>query len=146
MHEERPEGFDSRAPGARLIKRSKKFPLGPDERWASDGHEKLKSICGVGVYTIVDDATGRILAMSVLPNTRNQEMVALVFLDCVIERQGTLHSDLYFIGFKNSYWMSGIPIQLSTDCGTETGLVHGLITELRFLNESSCKKLKLMMS
>lgn len=88
MHEECPEGFDTRAPGARMIRRSRKFPLGPDERWASDGHEKLKSICWVGVYTIVDNATGRILAMSALLNARNQEMVALVFLDCVIERGG----------------------------------------------------------
>lgn len=90
MHEINPEGFDKRAPGSCRIRRTDKFPVGPDERWASDGHEKLLVICGVGIYGFVDDATGRILRMEVLSEVRDSNQVGLVFLDAVIERGGKL--------------------------------------------------------
>ena len=84
MHEHAPEGFDARQPYAKKILRIPKVPIGPNERWASDGHDKTIAIGdGYPIYAFVDDATGKILGLYVIPNNRHADTVTYCYLDLV---------------------------------------------------------------
>ncbi|KAG6836604.1 hypothetical protein H0H93_006154 [Arthromyces matolae] len=111
MRAHRPEGFDRRNPTARKILRHPKVPTGIHERWSCDGHDKLYKI-GFPIYGFVDEATGLWLYADIAPSNRQNIIVGYLFL-CCIEKWG------------------GIPEQLSTDCGSETTLLHGLQNALR---------------
>lgn len=106
-----PTGFEKRNPGSRKILRSKKVPLGIHEWWSADGHDKLYKI-GFPVYGFVDDATGKWLDAWVVPSNRFGTIIGYLFL-CCVEKYG------------------GIPLQLTTDCGSETTLTYGLQNALR---------------
>jgi hypothetical protein len=86
MHHHNDAGFAARQPCARKILRFPKYPIGPNERWAGDGHDKLKEI-GFPLYAFLDDATGKFLGLYVLPNNRDVDAVAYCYLD-VVERLG----------------------------------------------------------
>jgi hypothetical protein len=88
MHSFYPDGFVRRAPGAKRIIRSNMHPLGPHERWSCDGHDKL-NVIGMQIYSIVDDATGRRLGQWVVPNNRQCEVIAYLYLTLVMECGGT---------------------------------------------------------
>lgn len=111
MHEHAPEGFLVRDPTAKKVMRFPKHPIGIHERWAGDGHDKLYKI-GFPIWAVGDDATGKWLAAWVIPSNRMGEIIAYLFL-CLVEK------------FK------GIPLQFSTDCGSETTRLYGLVNALR---------------
>jgi hypothetical protein len=69
-----------------------KFPLGPHERWAGDGHDKLYKI-GFPLWAMVDDSTAKILGAWIVPSNRLGEIIAYLFL-CLVEEYGGL-SPLY---------------------------------------------------
>ncbi len=87
MRTHQPNGFLQRDPGAKRIHREKKVPLGINERWSGDGHDKLYSI-GFPIWAIVDDhATGKWLDGDVVPSNRLGYIVAYLFL-CTVEKMG----------------------------------------------------------
>lgn len=106
-----PDGFELRDPTSRQIKRGTLVNIGIHEEWSGDGHDKLKEI-GFPVYGIRDVWSGKWLGLWVLPNNRMKEAVAYLWLS-VIEEYG------------------GLPIQTTTDCGTETVVIYGLVVALR---------------
>ena len=69
MHEEDPEGFSFRSPAAKKIQRFPKYPIGINERWAGDGHDKLNRI-GIAKWAVVDEATSKWLGAWAVPNNR----------------------------------------------------------------------------
>ncbi|KAI0697862.1 hypothetical protein BC835DRAFT_1269742 [Cytidiella melzeri] len=107
MHTYDAEGFDRRELTSKRILRAPKYPIGIHERWAADGHDKLYKI-GFPIWAVVDDATGKSLGGWVVPSNRMGYIVAYCFL-CLIETYG------------------GIPIQLTTDHGSETTQMYGLM-------------------
>ncbi|OCH87812.1 hypothetical protein OBBRIDRAFT_735571 [Obba rivulosa] len=111
MHQYDSEAFKLRDPTAKKIHREPKHPIGIHERWAGDGHDKLYKI-GFPIWGVVDDATGAWLGGWVVPSNRLGEVVAYLFL-CLVEK------------------FEGIPLQFSTDCGSETTKLYGLISALR---------------
>ncbi|OBZ79570.1 hypothetical protein A0H81_00262 [Grifola frondosa] len=111
MHQHDPEGFDQREPTAKKIVRFPKVPIGIHERWSGDGHDKLYKI-GFPIWGVVDDATTAWLDAWVVPSNRMGEIIAYCFL-CLVEKY------------------KGIPLQFTTDCGSETTQLHGLIEALR---------------
>ena len=111
MHDHNAASFEQRQPYAKKILWFPKHPIGPNERWASDGHDKTKAI-GFPIYAFLDDATSKYLGVYVVPDNRNANIVTYCYLD-VVEKVG------------------GIPLQVSTDCGSETTKLYGVTTALR---------------
>ncbi|KAF8183565.1 hypothetical protein K438DRAFT_1599635 [Mycena galopus ATCC 62051] len=97
--------------------------VGPMEEVHCDGHEKLGSKAlrmgpvGIPIYGFRDHI-GMVLYLTVVPNDRNEETIGHVYLDFV-EVTGEM------------------PVQLTFDGGTETGLMKAIQQELRcaFLTE-----------
>ncbi|KAF8967102.1 hypothetical protein BDZ97DRAFT_1903511 [Flammula alnicola] len=105
------DGFDKRDPTSKRIHREPKVPIGINERWSADGHDKLYGI-GFPVWAIVDDATGQWLDAWVVPSNRMGGVVLYLFL-CAVEDVG------------------GMPLQITTDCGSETTQLHAMAKALR---------------
>jgi len=82
MHAHDEEGFGMHEPTAKKIRRFVKHPLGINERWAGDGHDKLYRI-GFPIWAVVDDASSKFLGAWVLPSNRTGKSVAYCFLDLV---------------------------------------------------------------
>ncbi|KAJ3762218.1 hypothetical protein EV360DRAFT_36154 [Lentinula raphanica] len=118
MHIHAAEGFEKREPTAKKINRVPKIPLGIHHRWAGDGHDKLYKI-GFPIWAVVDDATGKYLGGWVVPSNRMANIVAYCFL-LLVEEYG------------------GIPVQFTTDCGSETTALFGLINALREIFHPDC--------
>ena len=87
MHEQDPEGFDFRSPTAKKIQRFPKCPIGINERWAGDGHDKLNKI-GIAIWAVVDDATSKWLGAWVVPSNRLGAVVAYLGLSLIEEKGG----------------------------------------------------------
>jgi len=93
------------------IQRFFKYFIGINERWAGDGHDKLNKI-GIMIWAVVDDATSKWLGAWVVPNNRLGVVVAYLALSLIEE-------------------MGGIPLQFTTDCGSETTQLYGIMNALR---------------
>ncbi|KIJ38228.1 hypothetical protein M422DRAFT_176939 [Sphaerobolus stellatus SS14] len=106
-----PEGFQLRDPTSKKTKRWALVNLGIHEEWSGDGHDKLKRI-GFAIYGICDVWSGKWLGLWVIPDNRLKDIVAYLWLSLVEE-------------------YGGLPIQTTTDCGSETTMVYGLATALR---------------
>ncbi|KAK7018706.1 hypothetical protein VNI00_018299 [Paramarasmius palmivorus] len=106
-----PEAFADRHPRAKKIHRTQLVALGPNDEWSGDGHDKLTGI-GFPIWGVRDVWSGKWLGLYVLPNNRLKLAIAYVWLK-IVKEQG------------------GVPIQMTTDCGSETGRVYGLATALR---------------
>jgi hypothetical protein len=131
MHAFAPEGFEQREPGGKRILRVKKAPIGIHERWAGDGHDKLYSI-GFPIWALVDDATGKWLGAWVVPSNRIGNIISYLFLETVVKYKGK-HIILCLQCFAlYIHQFLGLPIQVSTDCGSETTGVYGLANALRY--------------
>lgn len=91
MHEFEAKGFDHREPGAKKILRIAKNPVGINERWAGDGHDKLYSI-GFPIWAVVDDATSKWLGAWVVPSNRMGNIIGYLFLTLVEKYHGMLSS------------------------------------------------------
>ncbi|KIJ07092.1 hypothetical protein PAXINDRAFT_182558 [Paxillus involutus ATCC 200175] len=76
-----------------------------------DGHDKLTSI-GFPIWGVRDKWSGKWLGLWVVPNNRLKSAVAYLYLS-TIESVG------------------GMPLQMTTDCGSETTQVFGLTNALR---------------
>jgi len=111
MHVQDDEGFHLREPTAKKIPRVKKNPVGIHERWSGDGHDKLYSI-GFPIWGIVDDATSKWLLGRVVPSNRFGSIIGYLYL-CAVEKTG------------------GMPLQFTTDCGSETTQAFGFGNALR---------------
>ncbi|KAF7971586.1 hypothetical protein HWV62_20752 [Athelia sp. TMB] len=111
MHLHDNDAFATREPTAKRIHRFPKYPIGIHERWSGDGHDKLYKI-GFPIWAMVDDATGKWLGAWVVPSNRMGEIVAYLFL-CLVEK------------------FEGLPLQASTDCGSETTKLFALMNALR---------------
>ncbi|KAJ6505041.1 hypothetical protein C8R45DRAFT_1051009 [Mycena sanguinolenta] len=120
MQTHNPDGFAARELTAKKVFRVQKFPLGIHERWSGDGHDKLYKI-GFPIWMLVDDATGKILQLFaehragpawVIPSNRMGDIIAYLFL-CLAEEFG------------------GVPLQTTTDCGSETTLLYGIVNVIR---------------
>jgi hypothetical protein len=86
MHRHNPTGFDLRQPHAKKTSKAAKPPMGPNERWAADGHDNLKHI-GFSTYAIIDDATSKFLGLYIVRDHRDVNIVAYCYLD-VVEKLG----------------------------------------------------------
>ncbi|KAF6744660.1 hypothetical protein DFP72DRAFT_825334 [Ephemerocybe angulata] len=120
MHTIAPEGFEERRPGAprKEIPRVGLVSLGPFHEISADGHEKLNSQAlqmgdiSLPIYAYRDKWSGYILKIIVIPDARKAAPLAHVYLDLVRE-------------------YSGIPIQLTTDKGSERVWQHAIQDTLR---------------
>ncbi|KIJ36436.1 hypothetical protein M422DRAFT_179437 [Sphaerobolus stellatus SS14] len=106
-----PQGFAIHQPGTRKVRQSKLVVLGPHYEWSGDGHDKLLEI-GFPIWGIRDVWTGVWLGLWVLPNNRLKIVIGYIYL-LLIEKLG------------------GMPVQTTTDCGSETGRVFGIAYALR---------------
>lgn len=87
MYDYKPEGFAKREPSAKKIHREPKYPIGINDRWSADGHDKLYAI-GFPIWAVVDDATGNWLGAWVVPSNRLGIIVAYCYLILVAEKGG----------------------------------------------------------
>lgn len=129
MHLHDNDAFADREPDAKKNFCTPKHPIGIHERWAGDGHDKLYKI-GFPIWAMVDDATGKWLGAWVVPSNRMGEIVAYLFL-CLVEKFGGKYSNQIFGNDENDTLL-GMPLQSSTDCGSETTILYGLANALRY--------------
>ncbi|TFK51655.1 hypothetical protein OE88DRAFT_1628795 [Heliocybe sulcata] len=106
-----PKGFEIRDPTAKKVHRVPVVCLGPNHKWTGDGHDKLAEI-GFPIWGMRDVWSGKWLGLWVVPSNRYKVTVAYLYL-CLVETYG------------------GIPIQSTTDCGSETTRVYGFANALR---------------
>ncbi|KAF8495823.1 hypothetical protein JB92DRAFT_3099800 [Gautieria morchelliformis] len=106
-----PVGFELREPTAKKVFRQALVVLGPHHEWSGDGHDKLTKI-GFPVWALHDVWSGKWLGIWVVPNIRLKLAIAYLYLS-LVETLG------------------GLPIQTTTDCGTETITVFGMANALR---------------
>ncbi|KAJ7707162.1 hypothetical protein B0H14DRAFT_3025469 [Mycena olivaceomarginata] len=112
MHDFEGDGFQKRHPKRRKkIIRTPLTSIGPHEEWSMDGHDKLNR-AGFGTYGIRDKWGGKFLHYRVLPSNRYAVVVGVVYLECV-KKHG------------------GIPVQGSSDRGSEVRDAHAFQTTLR---------------
>ncbi|KAH7869316.1 uncharacterized protein C8R40DRAFT_1241123 [Lentinula edodes] len=111
MRAQDPEGFQSREPASKKISRSVLICIGPHQEWSGDGHDKLAGI-GFPIWGVRDVWSGKWLGLWVVPNNRLKDSIAYLFLKLVHE-------------------YGGIPVQMTTDCGSELVSVYGFANALR---------------
>ena len=135
MHEFCPEGFERRHPKATKIHRIPLMSLGPNDEWSGDGHDKLCKI-GMAIYGIHDKASGMWLGLWVVPNNRLNIVVAYLYLSLVEERGGNVTILEKFMQCLNYCITTGIPVQSTTDCGSETTAQYSFANLLRCASDS----------
>ncbi|KAF7293193.1 hypothetical protein HMN09_01197300 [Mycena chlorophos] len=106
-----PEASIMRHPGTKKVHKSGLHCSGPDEEWCADGHEKLLSM-GLSIYGFIDKFSRRELSLHVVPTSRTSDVPPALYLMLVRSK-------------------GGIPIQTTTDMGSETGILAALQTSLR---------------
>ncbi|KAF8589668.1 hypothetical protein K439DRAFT_1383140 [Ramaria rubella] len=106
-----PDGFKVRDPAAKKPHHVALVTLGPHYEWSGDGHDKLSAI-GFPVWGIRDVWSGKWLGLWVIPNNRLGTVIAYLYLSLVEE-------------------LGGMPIQSTTDCGSETTKMYGFANALR---------------
>ncbi|KIK32618.1 hypothetical protein CY34DRAFT_18913 [Suillus luteus UH-Slu-Lm8-n1] len=111
MRQHEPDGFAQRGLSKKKISRQPLVSLGPHHQWSGDGHDKLSRI-GFPIWAIRDQWSGKWLGMWVVPNNRLKTSIAYLYLSLVHE-------------------LGGMPLQTTTDCGSETTDVYGFATALR---------------
>ena len=82
------------------LRRRQYYAGGPNEVWASDGHNKLMPF-GIGIYGFIDCWSRKILG-----------------LHAHVTNSDPRHVDLWYLGLVKE--CGGIPKRLTTDRGTET--------------------------
>ena len=130
MRTEDPGGFDHRQPGKRHIERTPLVSLGPNHEWSADGHDKLAGI-GFPIWGVRDKFSGKWLKLWVIPDNRLKDATVILFLKLVLELGGALVIVL-FDPLTNCTHI-GIPFQMTTDKGSETVVIFGIQTSLRYL-------------
>ncbi|KAJ3924381.1 MAG: hypothetical protein NXY57DRAFT_359343 [Lentinula lateritia] len=111
MREEDPEGFRLCDPTSEKIPRTVLVCIGPHQEWSGDGHDKLAAI-GFPIWGVRDVWSGKWLGLWVVPNNRLKDTIGYLYLKLVHE-------------------YGGVPIQMTTDCGSELVTVYGFANALR---------------
>ncbi|KAG6848069.1 hypothetical protein H0H93_003660 [Arthromyces matolae] len=106
-----PEGFSLREPTSKKIHRGVLTSIGPNHEWSADGHDKLVRI-GFAIWGVRDKWSGKWLGLWVIPNNRLKVAIAYLYLSLVAK-------------------LGGMPLQSTTDRGSETTLLYGFATALR---------------
>ncbi|KAF7328323.1 hypothetical protein MVEN_02547700 [Mycena venus] len=120
MREWQPLGAEHRYPGhkKKKIYRHPLSALGPFHEVSSDGHEKLSKQAlkmgdvGLPIYGWKDKWSAYLLKLAVVPNCRTNAAIGHLFLDFLEE-------------------IEGIPLQTTTDKGSEIGWLKAMQTALR---------------
>ncbi|KAJ7868014.1 hypothetical protein B0H14DRAFT_2346753, partial [Mycena olivaceomarginata] len=106
------DATDMRKPGAKKIHTRGLHSAGPNEEWCVDGHEKILQALGIAVWGIVDKFSRYELKLWALPDSRTAEVPPALYLRLLREKQG-------------------MPLQTTSDKGSETGLLADTQTALR---------------
>ncbi|KAF9461875.1 hypothetical protein BDZ94DRAFT_791699 [Collybia nuda] len=106
-----PEGFRKREPEGKKVHRTQLISLGIHHEWSADGHDKLSQI-GFPIWGVRDKYSGKWLGLWVVPNNRLKDAIGYLYLSLVKE-------------------LGGMPLQSTTDCGSETVLMYALANALR---------------
>lgn len=132
-----PEGFILRNPMSRKRHRTALVSLRRNDEWSSDGHDKLNKI-GFPIYAYRDKASGKLVKIWVVPNNRSGRVIAYLWLDLVGADGRSVHSFLESLSasiVKRANYASmtstGIPIQATADCGSETTMQFAMAVLLR---------------
>jgi hypothetical protein len=131
LKHDNPLTASSRDPKAKKKHRRGIWSIGPNEEWCMDGHQKISISMGIEVYGIVDKASRMELTLIAFANTRVMEVPVIVYLLTVKERKGASFSS--GVNKSGAHSLSGIPVQTTTDKGSETGAVAVLHTQLRYV-------------
>jgi hypothetical protein len=131
-----PDGFDNRFPGrkGKQVTRVPLHALGPYHEVSSDGHEKLAQSAlrmgGVGfsIYGFKDKFSDFLLFLKIYPDVRSQGAGGHIFLDFVQETGCMFGSSL---SCDIQLTLLDIPIQLTTDKGSEVGWFYAFMFTLR---------------
>ena len=125
------EGFSVREPSAKKVRRGVLISLGPHHEWSGDGHDKLSKI-GFPIWGVRDKWSGKWLGLWVIPNNRLMLAIAYLYLSLVAELGGKSCR-----GFIRCIVLLmcqvGMPMQSTTDCGSETTLIYGMACSLRYV-------------
>lgn len=125
---------------------------GVNYEWSSDGHEKLEwkglrmGIVSIPIHVIREKFTGYIISLRVVPDARDQSQVAHLFLDAFEAEGGQFPSSLHpnfeltFDSPSSFSSSSGVPIQQTTDMGTETREALSMHATLRYVYPFSFRK------
>jgi len=123
-----PDGFATREPHAKKVCRVPLTALGPHDKWSGDGHDKLIKI-GYTIWGIRDKWSGKWLGLWVVPNNHLKVVIAYLYLSLIEELGGKYRPKFSLRSLLIVY--AGMPIQTTTDCGSETTRVYGLANALR---------------
>lgn len=125
------EAYDAREPTAKRIPRTAIISLGPHHEWSCDGHDKLSAI-GFPIWGVRDVWSKMWLGLWVVPNNRLLKAIAYLYLSLIVELEGRLLqlSQLVDVALR-LILLPGMPLQSTTDCGSETTLMYGLANALR---------------
>ncbi|KAG1741481.1 uncharacterized protein EDB91DRAFT_1237141 [Suillus paluster] len=114
MRYHKPDGFTQWEPLKKKVSRQPLVSLGPHHQWSGDGHNKLSKI-GFPIWAIRDQWSRKWLGMWVVPNNRLRTSIAYLYLSLIYET-------------------GGMPLQMTTNCGSETTKVYGFTTALSVHN------------
>ncbi|KAF8991416.1 hypothetical protein BDQ17DRAFT_1370782 [Cyathus striatus] len=110
MKRQAQQGFETRRPEIKKPWQVALVSLGPNYEWSADGHDKLAAI-GFPIWGVRGKWSGKWLELWVVPNNHLKLSIGYLYLD-LIEK------------------ISGIPIQMTTDCRSELGKVFKLSNAL----------------
>ncbi|KAG1852177.1 hypothetical protein F4604DRAFT_1518149, partial [Suillus subluteus] len=127
MRQHESDGFAQRGLSKKKISRQPLVSLGPHHQWSGDGHDKLSKI-GFPIWAIRDQWSGKWLGMWVVPNNRLKTSIAYLYLSLVHELGGMFCESIQVAWF---IIYLGMPLQTTTDCGSETTEVYCFATALR---------------
>jgi hypothetical protein len=133
-----PDGFDNRFPGkkGKRVTRVPLHALGPYYEMSSDGHEKIAPSAlrmgGVGfsIYGFKDKFADYLLFLKIYPDVRSRGAGGHIFLDFVQETGCRAPSLELCISMT---FLLDIPIQLTTDKGSEVGWLYAFMSTLRYV-------------
>ncbi|KAF8532126.1 hypothetical protein JB92DRAFT_3262896 [Gautieria morchelliformis] len=125
-----PEDVEMRKASSKKIARRGLISPGPNEEWCVDGHKKLREQMGIDVRGICDKYSRRELGLWAVPNARMAIVPPALFLMLVKEKKGLIV--MYFLCmYATNITYLGIPLQVTSDMGSETGQLAALQTALR---------------
>jgi len=87
MHTHNPDGFTQCGPNSKKILHFPKNPVGINEWWSADGHDKLYRI-GFPVWAVVDDATAHWLSAWVVPSNQMGNIIVYLYLFLIEKMDG----------------------------------------------------------
>ncbi|EDR06854.1 uncharacterized protein LACBIDRAFT_328609 [Laccaria bicolor S238N-H82] len=124
-----PEASAAHEPTAKKIPCSTIISLGPHHEWSCDGHDKLSAI-GFPIWAVRDVWSGRWLGVWVVPNNQYMQTITYLYLSLVAKLGGQIQAHSLCVQFRLMS-KAGMPLQSTTDCGSETVMMYGLANALR---------------